>query len=360
MIADAPARPRVAAARPLLAAMAVPVVAIGLAVALGSVAIVVAGEDVLAAWGQLVGSAVGSPSNLAATVVRSIPIVIAGIGIGLAFRAGAFNLGAEGQMVLGALAAAVVAGALPGLPAPLAPVVALAAGCLAGAAWAFLPGLLDVRLGVPMLITTLLFNYVGALFASWAVTYPLREAGGGGVAQTATIPEAAWLPVVVPGTRLHLGVLAIVVLPFAVRWLLDRTIAGYELRMVGHNRLFAEYAGIAAARRVLIATLLSGAICGLAGAIVVLGVNHRYVDAVITTAGWAWTGFTAAILTGGEPVLTLLAGLFLGGLEVGAAGMARTTDVPLQLVDVVQAVIILVVAIRLVIRLRVRRALDVE
>jgi simple sugar transport system permease protein len=285
--------------------------------------------------------------------------VVAGIGIGLAFRAGALNLGAEGQMILGGLGAAVMALALPGLPFPVAPLAALAAGCVAGAAWAFLPGLLDVRLGVPMLITTLLLNYVGALFAAWVVTYPLRDVAAGGVAQTAVIPQAAWLPGL-PGTRLHLGVVAIVVLPFLVRWFLARTVAGYEFRMVGHNRAFADYGGIAAGRQVLLATLLSGAICGLAGAIVVLGVNHRYIDGVITTAGWAWSGFTAAILTGAAPVLTLVAGLFLGGLEVGAAGMARSTDVPLQLVDVVQATIILVVAIRLAIRWRVRRALRAE
>ena len=358
MTAEAPAR-RLLDPRRVAATIAVPILAIALAFALGAVAIVVAGENVLGAYGELVRGAVGTSTNLTATVIRSVPIVISGVGIALAFRAGALNLGGEGQMILGALGAAVAALALPGLPSPLAPVVALLAGCRAGAAWALLPGLLDVRLGVPMLITTLLLNYVGALFAAWVVTYPLRDVAAGGIAQTPTIPEAAWLPGL-PGTRLHVGVLALVALPILVRWLLGRTVAGYEFRMVGHNRLFAEYAGIAAARRVLLATLLSGAICGLAGALVVQGVNHRYIDAVITTAGWAWSGFTAAILTAANPIGTLVAGLFLGGLEVGAAGMARTTDVPLQLVDVVQATIILVVAVRLALRARVRRALRVD
>jgi general nucleoside transport system permease protein len=358
MVAEAPARRRLDA-RELAAAIAVPLVAIGLAIALGAAAIIVAGEDVLTAYGELVRGAIGTPANLSSTIVRSIPIVVAALGIGLAFRAGALNLGAEGQMILGGLGAAVVALALPGLPFPLAPVVALAAGLAAGAAWAFLPGLLDVRLGVPMLITSLLLNYVGALFAAWAVTYPLRDAAAGGIAQTEVIPEAAWLPGLT-GSRLHLGVLAIVVLPFLIRWFMARTVAGYEFRMVGHNRAFADYGGIDAGRRVLAATLLSGAVCGLAGALVVLGVNHRYIDGVFTTSGWAWSGFTAAILTGAEPVLTLLAGLFLAGLEVGAAGMARSTDVPLQLVDVVQATIILVVAIRLAIRWRVRRLVGAD
>jgi general nucleoside transport system permease protein len=329
--------------RPLVAAVAVPLAAIALAIALGAVVILVAGESIPTAYAELVRGAVGNPGNLATTVIRSIPIVVAGIGIGVAFRAGALNLGAEGQMVIGALATAVAANSLPGLPPVVAPIVALVAGCLGGAAWAFVPGLLDVRLGVPMLITTLLLNYVGALFASWAVTYPLRD-----------------LAAVVPGTRLSVAVLAIVALPIAVRWLLARSVVGYEFRMVGFNRAFADYGGIAAGRRVLLAATVSGGICGLAGSLVVLGLNHRYIDGVITSAGWAWSGFTAAILTGFDPILTLVAGLFLGGLQVGAAGMARTTEVPLQLVDVVQATIILVVAVRFALRLRVRRGLGLE
>jgi general nucleoside transport system permease protein len=357
--ADAPAR-RTVDLRPVAAAIAVPLLAIGLAAVLGAAAVVVAGEDPLTAYLELARAAMGTPENLAATVLRSIPVVVAGAGIALALRAGALNLGGEGQMIMGALASAAVANTFVGLPAPFAPVVAILAGCLAGAAWVLLPAILDVRIGVPMLITTLLMNYVGALLASWAVTHPLRDPAGGGLAQTATIPEAARLPVVVPGTRLHLGVIAIIVLPFVLRWILSRTVAGYEWRMVGLNRLFADYGGIDAGRRVLHATLWSGAICGLAGALIVIGVNHRFVDAVITNAGYAWSGFTAAILTGADPVSTLVAGVFLGGLEVGAAGMARTTQVPLQLVDVIQATIILVVAIRLGIRGRVRRTLDLE
>jgi general nucleoside transport system permease protein len=357
VVADAPTTTRRRFdPRELAVAIATPLVAIGLAIALGGAAILIAGEDVLTAYGELVRGAIGTPQNLSATIVRSIPIVIAGIGIGLAFRAGALNLGAEGQMILGGLAAAVVALALPGVPFPLATLIALVAGLVGGAAWVFVPGLLDVRLGVPLLITSLLLNYVGALFAAWIVTYPLRDVAAGGIAQTEVIPNAAWLPGL-PGTRLNLGVAAIVILPFVVRWFLARTVAGYEFRMVGHNRAFAGYGGIDAGRRVLAATLLSGAICGLAGAIVVLGVNHRFIDGVFTLSGWAWSGFTAAILTAANPVATLFAGLFLGGLEVGAAGMARTTDVPLQLVDVVQATIILVVAIRVAIRLWVRRGL---
>lgn len=344
--------------RLILAELAVPGIALGVALVLGAVVILLAGADPVSAYAALASGAVGTPSSLAATLLRSLPIVVAGIGMGLAFRAGAFNVGGEGQMIVGALATALVANAAPELPAPLAILVGIGAGCLAGAAWAVGPALLQVRLEIPILITTLLLNYVGNLLAAYAVTSPFRDlSGGAAAAQTAMIPEAFWLPILVVGTRLHLGILALVVLPLLVLWFLRRTVLGYELRMVGVNPLFAEYGGVNPGRTVLVAMLFSGAICGLAGSLVVLGLNHRYTDTMITSAGFAWSGFIAAVLAMANPVLTAVGGLFLGALQVGAAGMARTTTVPLQVVDVVQAAIILVVAVRPGIRARLRRAL---
>lgn len=343
--------------RLLLVELSIPAVAIAAALALGAAVIVVAGAAPLDSYAALANGAVGSPAAVAATLLRSLPIVVTGVGIGLAFRAGALNLGGEGQMILGALSSALAANALPGLPAPLAVAAGLGAGALGGAAWALVPALLHVRLAIPILITSLLLNYVGNLLAAYAVTWPFRDlTGGAAVAQTAMIPEAFWLPVLVPGLRLHAGVLLLVALPLLVAWLLRRTVLGYELRMVGANPAFAEYGGVRPGRAVLVAMLVSGAICGLAGSLLVLGLNHRYTDTMITSAGFAWSGFIAAVLAVANPLLTAVAGLFLGALQVGGAGMARATAVPLQAVDVVQATIILVVAVRPGIRGRLRRA----
>lgn len=337
---------------------AVPVAAIGLALVLGAVAIAVAGADPIGSYGALVGGAVGGPTALAATLLRSLPIVLAGIGMGLAFRAGAFNLGGEGQMIVGALAAAVVAGWTgTATPAPLGLLAGIGAGMAAGAAWALVPALLQVRLDLPILITSLLLNYVGSLLAAYAVSYPLRDlSGGAALAQTAMVPEAARVPVL-PDTRLHLGLVLIVLLPLAVGWLLRRTVLGYELRMTGLNPQFAEYGGVRTGRVTLLVMLASGAICGLGGSLLVLGVSYRYTDTMITSAGYAWSGFIAAVLTLANPLLTAVAGAFLGALQVGAAGMARATQVPLQLVDVVQATIIIVVAVRPGLRAFLRRRL---
>jgi simple sugar transport system permease protein len=348
--AEAPVR-RGPSPRAILDALAVPALAVGVGLLIGAVVIVVTGGDPIAAIAALANGAVGTQNNVVATLLRSVPIAVAGVGIGVALRAGALNLGGEGQMIMGSLASAAAATAVAGVPGPAGIAISLLAGCLAGALWALLPALLEVRLQIPILITSLLLNYVGALFAAWVASYPLRDlTGGAAVAQTAIIPQSMWLPNILAGTRLHLGIVVLVILPLVVAWLFRRSVIGYELRMTGANRTFARYGGVDVDRQVIVAMLTSGAICGLAGALIVLGLNHRYIDTFVNASGFAWSGFIAAILTVASPVTTVLASLFLGGLQVGAAGMTRTTSIPLQIVDVVQATIILMVAARPAIR----------
>ncbi len=342
--------------RRILAGLLVPILAIGMALLIGAIAIVTAGASPVEAYAELIRGAVGSPQNVAATLVRSIPIVVAGVGLALAFRAGAFNLGGEGQMILGAFVTAVIAGASGGLPAVIAVPLALAAGMVAGAAWAIVPAWLQVKMDVPLLVITLLLNYVAILLASYLVTYPLRDlTGGAAVAQTPMIPNNVDLPVLVSGTRLHLGVIAMVLVPLAVLWLQRRSVLGYEMRMTGANPEFAAYGGVRVGRMTMTAMALSGAFCGLAGALLVVGLNHRFIDQSINGGGYAWTGFIAALLAATDPILTVFAGIFLAALDVGAAGMARNTDVPLQLIDVVQAAVIFVLAVRVTIKAFIAR-----
>jgi simple sugar transport system permease protein len=325
----------------------VPAIAVGLGLLVGAIAILAAGGSPIEAYVQLVSGAVGSQAALSATLARSVPIVVVGVGLAIAFRAGCFNLGAEGQMILGALVVALLANVLGDLPGPALILVAAAAGCAAGALWAIGPAWLQTRFEVPLLITTLLLNYIAAYFAAYLVSYPFRDmSASAALAQTVMIPEAAQLPYLIPGGRLHAGVLLLLILPVVAWWLQRRTVIGYEMRMTGHNPSFSEYGGVNRKRITHRTMLLSGAICGLAGAMVVLGIHYRYVDASITTPGYAWTGFTATLLAVADPVWTLVAGLFLGGLEVGAAAMERRTQIPSQVVNIVQASIILMVAIR--------------
>jgi general nucleoside transport system permease protein len=325
-----------------------PLLAVAVALGVGALFVLIAAESPAAAYSALVNGSVGSVASLAQSLTTAIPVILTGVGMGLAFRVGLFNLGGEGQMVLGALAAAVVGHALAGAPGVIAFAGAVLAGVLAGAAWAVLPGWWEAWFRVPLVVTTLLLNYVAALFATYLAVYPLRDRSGGStVAQTAEVPSSLQLPILIDATPLHLGIVAAVLLPLAVLWLLSRTSLGYTMRMTGLNRYFAEAGGVPMRRTILVTMALSGALCGLAGTLLVLGETHRYVNDSIVGPGTAWTGLTAAMLAGFNPALTAVSGFFLAALQTGGTGLQLQTEVPLQLVNVIQAVIILMVAVRL-------------
>ncbi len=330
-----------------------------LALTIGAVAVLITGKSPLLAIQELIQGAIGTRNNLAATVTRSIPIIITGIGAAVAFKSGQFNLGLEGQMVIGALTAAIVANIFRDLsPILLFPLI-IVSGCVAGGLFALPPAWWQIRFKVPLLITTLLLNYIADLFASYLVNYPLRDlSGGAAVAQTVMIPEGVRLGIIVQGTRLHAGVIVLFILPLLVAWFFRRTSTGYSLRMVGLNPNFAAYGGINMPRMTLLAMFTSGAIAGLAGTVQVLGVDFRFIDNSLTAPGIAWTGFIAAILAGSSPMGIVTAGLFLAGLKVGAAGMQRNTQIPLQIADIVQAGIIFMAAIRLKIGDWVKRIIE--
>jgi simple sugar transport system permease protein len=320
---------------------------IAIALLIGAGAIALTGQSPLVALQELIAGAIGTRTNIAAMLTRSIPIIITGLAALMALRAGIFNLGMEGQMVLGALTCAAVANALSGFPPLILLPLVIVSGCLAGGMWALLAGWWQTQFKVPAVVTTLLLNYIAIQFAAYLANFPLRDlSGGAAVAQTPMIPEAIRIGILLPGTRLHWGVLVIIVLPVLLRLFLERTRLGYELRMVGLNALFARYGGINSPRTVLWAMFSSGAIAALAGVVQVLSVDFRYIDGSAVAAGFAWTGFIAAILAQSNPLLVVLSGIFLGGLEVGAAGMQRNTQIPLQIADVVQAGIIFMIAVR--------------
>jgi ABC-type uncharacterized transport system permease subunit len=331
---------------------------VALALLIGAVAVALAGKSPLLAIQELIAGAVGTRTNIAATLTRSIPIIVCGIGAAVGFKAGLFNLGIEGQMVIGALVSAVVANTFRDLPPALLLPLTIVGGCAAGGLWALPAAWWQISFKVPLVISTLLLNYIADQLTSYLANYPLRDlSGGAAVAQTVMIPESIRLGIVLPQTRLHAGVIVLIVLPLVVAWFFRRTALGYKLRMSGLNPDFALYGGINMPRMIGLATFASGAIAGLAGAIQVLGVDFRFIDGTLATAGYAWTGFTAAILAGSNPLAIVASGLFLAGLKVGAAGMQRNTEIPLQIADIVQAGIIFIVAIRLKVGDVVKRTL---
>lgn len=338
-----------------------PLAAVLLGLIAGAIAILAVGGSVADTYAEMWKGAFGNFYYVTTTLARATPIMLVGLGVALAFRAGFFNLGAEGQMLLGALCAAIAGLYLPG-PPEWRTVAALVAGVAAGAAWSLLAGWLDLKFRLNLLITTLLLNYIAGLFCSYVVAFPLKDtSGSSGVAQTKMLEKAVWLPKLFPGMILHAGFVFAVVLTLLLFLFLRHTVTGYELRMLGSNPRFAVYGGVRRGALLAIAMLASGGFAGLAGAAEVLGTQYRYIDNALTSPGYAWSGIMAALLAGSHPLGTAAAAILLAALQTGGLGVERNTDVPLEIASVIQATLILFVSARFtlaLIRRRKARAAD--
>lgn len=300
-----------------------------------------AGYDAALALGALWSGAFGSWYAItSATLVRAVPLIIIALGLALSFRAGAFNIGAEGQFYAGAIAAAWLGLHAGSLPSPLAVAVVLSGAFLAGALWVAVPVLLRVRYGVLEVISTLLLNFVAEATTSLMVQGPLQESQGI-YPQSDAIAASARLPLL-PGTRLHAGLLLALAAAVLLRHLFARTLWGFRLRAVGLGpRAAAISGGIDSTRVAAGALAASGAIAGLAGGVEVSGVSYALF--LNLSPGYGFTAIAVALLARLHPLGVVLAGILFGALEAGAGGMQREAGVPAVAVYVVEAVVILVV-----------------
>jgi simple sugar transport system permease protein len=306
-----------------------------------AVGLELAGYDSSAALGALWSGAFGSWYALtSATLVRAVPLILIGLGLALAFRGGAFNIGGEGQFYAGAIAATWIGLSVGGLPSPLAVAAVLSGAVLAGGLWVAIPVLLRVRFGVLEVISTLLLNFVAEALTSLLVQGPLQESQRI-YPQSDPIAESARLPLL-PGTRLHAGLLLALVGAVLLHWVFTRTLWGFRLRAVGLGPRAAEMAGRIDSRwMTALALAFSGAIAGLAGGVEVAGVSYALFQNL--SPGYGFTAIAVALLGRLHPFGVVVAGLLFGALEAGAGAMQREADVPAVAVYVVEAVVILAV-----------------
>ncbi|MBC8089414.1 MAG: ABC transporter permease [Phycisphaerae bacterium] len=313
----------------------------GLAVLLLIVLLTVTGQRTGDALRALVNGAGGSWYAITSvTLVRAIPLALAGLAVSLAFRAGILNIGVEGQLLAGAAAATFAALAAPGLGVAAVPVVVVV-GALAGAFWAGIAALLRRKFGVLEVISTIMLNYVALHTVGYLVRGPLQEPTRV-YPQSFTIDTHAQLPVIIPGTRLHLGFIIAIALAGALWWWLRDRAAGFRLRAVGSNPLAALSAGrINVDRTTMGAFLVSGAIAGVAGASELTGVTYSLYENF--SPGYGYTAIAVALLARLNPLSVLVTALLFGALEAGASAMQRDAGVPSVLVSVVEALLILLV-----------------
>lgn len=308
------------------------------ALLLGSVMLLGAGGNPVQAYAAMVEGAFG-PTQWRNTLIVAVPVVGMALAVAVPLRAGVVNLGGEGQIVLGGITAAVVAATVD-LPMPLSLVVALAAGALAGGLLGTVPALLENRLGVPLLVSSLLLSYPVMALASYLVRFPLRDPGTG-LPQSRAFDDAYRMPVFW-GVGLAAVVLAVVVV--LVVQVDSRTPFGYEVRLTGHNRRFTEYAGVDVPRMVTRLMFTGGGIAGLVGAMVVTSVPFRFIDGALVVPAYTWTGLLAALLARAHPLGAVAAGIFFAALQVGGFGMERETEVPRELSSILQATVIVILA----------------
>jgi len=296
------------------------------------------------------------------TLVRATPYILAGLAVGIGFKAGLFNIGAQGQFLMGALGAVTVAVFLADAPSFIAVPLALLGGVAAGAAYGFVPGWLKANTGAHEVVVTIMLNYVALAIVSWAVTGPLRSTTAT-FARTDDVGAAA-LPILggPSGHELHAGVLIAFAAVPIVWWILYRTTIGFEVRTVGANPDAARYAGMRPKLLITGTMAAAGLLAGLAGAIEILGVQNNLPATYATTVGF--DAITVALLGRANPWGILFGGILLGALRAGAPLMQIQAGVPIQMVDILQGVILFFLAadliVRWVFRIRDAKGTDVD
>ena len=298
-----------------------------------------AGANPIGAFLALAKGSLGSLHALGDTLVTATPLILTGLATAIAFRARLWNIGAEGQVVAGAMFAYLCQSSLPGAPAALQVCAVILGGLMGGALLGGLAGVLKTRFKVDEVISTVMHNYIVVYGLSMLLQQGPWTEPGGFFEQTAQIPELARLPILIPGTRLHLGFVLALAVAAALQAMMQRSPLGYEIRAAGSNLRALEFQGVNVARLVLMVMALSGAIAGLAGAIEVYGVQYRLKGG--TLGGLGYTGIVIAILGQLSPRGVVPAGLLFGALLSGATLMQIKTGVPSALIYAVEAIILM-------------------
>jgi simple sugar transport system permease protein len=316
------------------------IAAILMAFVVGAVVLMITGYSVVDAFSSMGTGAFGSVYGVGQTLTQATPIVFTSLAFLVAFKAGLFNIGAEGQFLMGAIAASLAGIYLNGLPWVLHMPLTLVAGMVAGGLWGLIPAVLKSRFEAHEVITTMMLSYVAFHFTSYLVNYPFKAPGW--VAQTVKIGASAELPRILAPTQLSAAIFVAIVVTVATQYFLKKTVVGYELRAIGMNPTAAENAGISIERGIIVSMVLSGALAGLGGACEIMGIHRRFIQGF--SPGYGWDGLAVALVGGLSPIGGFFASILFGALRSGGNIMTRATGVPLDIVIILQSLVILFVA----------------
>jgi simple sugar transport system permease protein len=322
-----------------------PILAVVVAMLAGAIMLLLLGVNPVEAYAAMFSGVFGSVSGLTQALVKATPLLLVGLGICIAFRASVINIGAEGQIILGAVMGTWFSLIFRTWPGWLLIPMTILVGFLAGSFWGFIPGVLKARFQVNEILSTVMLNAIALQLMNLLIRGPLIDpagiTAGTYLAQSERLPEQVWLARMVPQTLLHTGLLIAIGLAFVVYIFLWRTTIGYRIRAVGLNPDASRYAGVSVPVFQALSLTLAGGFAGLAGVIEVLGVHHRLLEGI--TSGYGFSGIVAALFGGLHPIGTIPASILFGGLLVGADKMQRAVQVPSALIDAILGLIVLFV-----------------
>ncbi|MGB5758354.1 MAG: ABC transporter permease [Acidimicrobiales bacterium] len=331
----------------------------------GAVMILALGANPIDGLRAILDGAFGTRERLATTAVRATPLLLVGTGICVAFRARVINIGGEGQIVVGALLATWVALAIPGTPKPILLPVVVIAGMIGGGFWGAIPGALKAYASVNEILSTIMLNLVAVQVMNYLLRGPMIDPGeltGSRIPQTERLTDNAALPILLPGTRLHLGVLIAVLAAVAAYIMLWRTPLGFRLRAVGHNPDAARASGISVERNIVTAMAISGSLSGLAGAILVFGSESLRMVTDGSTAGFTgaagFNGIVAALFGGLHPLWTIPSAFLFGSLLTGANNLQRALQIPSPLAVALNGIVVIFVVSSGRLRTWIERRID--
>jgi general nucleoside transport system permease protein len=325
--------------RRLLAGMVIPVCALMVALAVGGALIALVGVSPIEAYKAFFYGIFGNRVNIGNVLSVATPLILCGLGIAFAAQCSVFNIGAEGQLYIGAIFAVVAGLIFKNLPAVALLPIVLLASFLGGGLWGLIPGYLKARYSVNEIVLTVMLSQIAVQLVSWVTRGPMLDPESHGIPQTAQVPEAARLPLLMHGTRLHAGLLIALACAVVTYLVLTRTTFGFRVRAVGFNRLAARYAGIGMVSSISLAMTISGGLAGLAGGIEVAGVQYRLLDGI--SPGYGFTAIAVSLLADRHPLGVVVSALLFSGLQAGADAMQRRVAVPVTLAMVIQALAVL-------------------
>lgn len=313
-----------------------PVLAVLATVTVVSIVLIALGVNPLIAYGHMFRGAFGDVAGLTETLVKTVPLLLAGLAVALAFRCGFWNIGAEGQLFVGALAAVGVGINDLGLPSPILLPAVILTGFVAAGLWGAIAGFLKVRFGANEILVTLMMNYIAILGASYMINGPWAI---GLIPQSRDIDPAAALPILWSGTRLHAGILIALVSAVLVYVLIFRTRFGFELRAIGHNPEAGLAVGMPVGRNVILALFLAGGFAGLAGVGEVAGIHHAMMESI--SPGYGYMAIVVALIGGLHPLLMVVSAFLFSALLIGADAMQRTVGLSTAMIWLLQGSLVL-------------------